>query len=137
MRTTLDDVGSIYFANAAGSGLTKIGFATNVKDRLYALNVGSPVLVKMVGRIPATRGAEKALHAVLAAHRVKGEWYPETFAFGVYDDLGEIVADVGVSQWDEVSWDSYGTALDEAVVTAVHIEAERAMLSNADWLQEA
>lgn len=132
MRTSLDDVGSIYFANAPDTGLTKIGFALNVRDRLYAINVGSPVKVELVGSMPATRAAEKALHTVLKAHRVRGEWYDQRFALCVLDDLGEIVGEVGSSTWDLVSIESLGEALDAAFLTEAHIMSEAEMLATYD-----
>ncbi len=132
MRTSAEDIGAIYFANAAGSGLTKIGFALDVRDRLHGLNVGSPVKITLVSQVLATRAAEKALHQVLKAHRVKGEWYDENLAYSVLDGLGEILAETGVAQWDCISIDSLGEALDAAFLTREAILGDSAMLSEYD-----
>jgi len=137
MRKTLDDLGAIYFAKAIGTGLTKVGFATNVKERISAIKVSSPVEIDLVGHLPATRCAEKALHLILAPHRVKGEWYPDALASCLYCDLGEMVEDVGVARWDHASVDSLGESIDEAFLTGAHIQAERVMIENMEWREDA
>lgn len=75
----------IYFIQAEGVGHIKIGFtdAEGASARLVSLQIGSPVLLKLLGVIPGTVEDEKNLHRRFAAHRVTGEWFrpvPELLA---------------------------------------------------------
>lgn len=67
----------IYFIQAEGVGHIKIGFteAEDAAARLVSLQIGSPVLLKLLGVIPGTMEDEKNLHRRFAAHRVTGEWF--------------------------------------------------------------
>lgn len=125
MRASLEEVGAIYFARPVTGGLTKIGFSTAVRDRIISLNVGSPVAIVLDAALPATRGAEKALHSIIAKHRVKGEWYDEEFASNVYYTLDDALAEVGPSNWDMVSLETFDAAIDAAYLDAEHVMAER------------
>lgn len=107
------DIGSIYFAQAEASGLVKIGFALDVRDRIYSLAVGSPVRVELLGALPALRAAEKALHRALRPKRIKGEWYSAEFAMGVYDDLAELFERSGLALTEAVILDEADALLSE------------------------
>jgi hypothetical protein len=68
----------VYFVE--GGGLVKIGIAQFPEIRLRALQVGSPVPLRLLKVIPIGRKwdayrKEEALHEQFAAHRVHGEWF--------------------------------------------------------------
>jgi len=65
----------VYFIQGAGSGLIKIGFASNLKQRLSALKTGSPVPLTILAHRPGDEEEEAWLHSQLAAHRAHGEWF--------------------------------------------------------------
>lgn len=88
-----ETIGSLYFIEAEGTGLAKIGFSVDVRSRLHTMQSASPVKLVLLGAVGSTAGAEKALHAAHKAQRIRGEWYPLEYAMGIYDDLGEICED--------------------------------------------
>ncbi len=82
--------GFLYFIEAEGTDLAKIGFSIDPISRLYSLQAANASVLVLRGTVNATAGAEKALHALHRTHRVRGEWYPIEYAMGIYDDLGEL-----------------------------------------------
>lgn len=95
--------GFVYAIRADGFGVSKIGFATNLPDRLMHLQSGSWVPLSF-GAVFCLYGAEpsiieKIAHQIAAkrAKRLKGEWFalkPEDAAEVIFDavDLNESVA---------------------------------------------
>lgn len=74
----------VYVVEARGSGLVKIGFATNISHRLQQLRTSSAASLDLLCQIPGGRALEKELHQRFAAHRSHGEWFrfaPEIQAF--------------------------------------------------------
>lgn len=71
-----------------GAGLLKIGFARDVADRLAALQLGSPVPLRVVAYVPGeARKLERWLHLRYKHCRMHGEWFEpgpelEMFAAG-------------------------------------------------------
>lgn len=63
----------VYFIECAGR--IKIGTTKNLKSRLSALHTSSPGEIVVIATIPGDRRIERLLHAKLAAHRVKLEWF--------------------------------------------------------------
>jgi hypothetical protein len=53
----------------------KIGVATDVGDRISALQVGCPFPLTLLGTIRGGVRAETALHAALRAYHARGEWF--------------------------------------------------------------
>lgn len=66
-------VGYICFIKSAG--LVKIGFSTDVANRLSNLRVGCPVDANLVAAIPGTEDTESYFHKTFAKLREKGEWF--------------------------------------------------------------
>lgn len=65
---------SIYFLSDGGKAI-KVGFsASGVERRIKQLSTGS-AHTELIGSVPATPAQERALHVMLAAHRVRGEWF--------------------------------------------------------------
>lgn len=61
----------------AENGLVKIGFASSPKERLRALQTGSPLKLRLRRflKIPDAPVAERGLHERFRKHRVHGEWF--------------------------------------------------------------
>lgn len=76
----------VYFIEAEGLGLVKIGVANCPHDRLRHLDHMSAAPLRLLGAVATDRrGAlEKELHLRFAAHRRRGEWFeahPEIMAY--------------------------------------------------------
>lgn len=69
----LAQVGYVYFIESAG--LVKIGFSTDVINRLSNLRVGCPVDATLVAAIPGTEDTEAYFHKMFSSMRHKGEWF--------------------------------------------------------------
>src|SRR5688572_19771645 len=66
----------IYFIEAVGAGLVKIGFTErDVQDRLRELQTASPHRLKLVASISGDINDESALHKSFAHLRQVGEWF--------------------------------------------------------------
>lgn len=73
----------VYFMQAEGSGLIKIGYSTDPRKRLAQLATMSPEPIHLVAVHPGDRTLEQALHARFRQHRARGEWFypnPELIA---------------------------------------------------------
>ena len=68
-------IGSVYFATTA-AGAVKIGWGTEVRDRILALRVdsGRRLSIKLIVA-PATTRNERALHEFFAEERTAGEFF--------------------------------------------------------------
>jgi hypothetical protein len=69
---------SVYFITCRAVNMVKIGYALaphNVRQRLIGIRVCCPLDVALEMYLPGDEAAEKALHAQLKAHRVRGEWF--------------------------------------------------------------
>lgn len=78
---TLDDylmqTGYVYFIQAIGVDLMKIGFTTHEdpRKRLTHLKIGSPLPLRLITTIPATRYTERKIHRRFAHLWSHGEWF--------------------------------------------------------------
>lgn len=71
------------YAIAAGESV-KIGWSADPQRRFNKIAADNGCECTLLGYIPASRSDERAIHASLAAHRLRGEWFrrsPETEAF--------------------------------------------------------
>lgn len=68
--------GFVYFIRSGDH--IKIGYATNVADRIRELQVGNPTPLQLLGVMPAARPDEKRLHGQFAQTRIVGEWFQAT-----------------------------------------------------------
>jgi hypothetical protein len=69
----------VYFAEAK-DGRIKIGTSGNVERRIANLNGMVPGGCRLLCAIPGDAALEAHLHAVLAKHRVSGEWFEPALA---------------------------------------------------------
>lgn len=71
------EVRYVYFIEAVGVGLIKIGLANCVRKRLASLTPASPVPLRLMCKTPTDRVGtlEKELHVRFAEHRAHGEWF--------------------------------------------------------------
>jgi hypothetical protein len=65
----------VYFIEAIGLDMIKIGIAADVGLRLSNLQTSSPVPLKLLGTMPGGKEMEGILHGMLAGQRVRGEWF--------------------------------------------------------------
>lgn len=66
----------VYFLLAEDVGLVKIGWSGSLYTRISTLQVACPHPTRVVGVIrSATQASEKRIHALLDAHRYRGEWF--------------------------------------------------------------
>jgi len=66
-------VGYVYFIKS--SDMVKIGFSTDVVNRLSNLKVGNPFGSRLVAAIPGTEDTEAYFHKMFAEYRSQGEWF--------------------------------------------------------------
>lgn len=66
---------AIYFVEAIGVSKVKIGFTTNMAQRMRDLSVGSPVPLTLYGLIDGTKDDEKRWHNTWDHLRSHGEWF--------------------------------------------------------------
>jgi hypothetical protein len=72
----------VYFIGA-DEGLVKIGFSNAPLERITAMQLGSPVLLRFLALVEGTPKLERRYHERFAAFRVRGEWFarsPEILA---------------------------------------------------------
>lgn len=65
----------IYVMRAGDTGPCKVGFASNVSQRLKALQTGHHERLRVLHVWEGDRDVEARLHRCLAAHRLHGEWF--------------------------------------------------------------
>lgn len=68
-------IGKIYFVSAPGR--IKIGYTRKPEQRLAQLKAVDMEPLTSLGVIPGTRSLEKRLHALVAPHRIRGEWFAD------------------------------------------------------------
>lgn len=78
----------VYFAKVGDR--IKIGFSTSVPARLKSLATGIPDVIELLATIDGDRGVERAFHARLSKHRIRGEWFRDC------EELREVMTAVGV-----------------------------------------
>ena len=68
----------VYFIRAKGVGAIKVGFTSDLKGRFQNLKGASPVDLEILTSFSGTLEDEKAIHDILADHRLHGEWFKES-----------------------------------------------------------
>lgn len=67
-------IGTVYFiANA--EGFIKIGFTTDLAQRVMTLQVGSPTELRLLGTLAASNRMDRELKHRFRALRLRGEWH--------------------------------------------------------------
>lgn len=86
-----DPYGVVYFVGASTSGPVKIGFTTDrtAESRVAQLQTGSHEELVILGTIEAGPAVERAIHSVLDAHSVRGEWFEREPALALYARLND------------------------------------------------
>lgn len=69
--------GSVYFIEAIGVNLVKIGFTTRgfVSQRVRELQTGNPFKLEELASVEAFKGDEKRAHAKFARQHHLNEWF--------------------------------------------------------------
>lgn len=69
--------GRVYVIEAVGTSWVKIGWTrdTATSERLRALQVASPLELRLVVSIVGGEARERAMHEQFAEYRVRGEWF--------------------------------------------------------------
>lgn len=70
-----EDVARIYFLEAVGCRLVKIGYSLDVLRRVSAIAVSCPVELRLRALLPGGPSDERELHRRFAADRSHGEWF--------------------------------------------------------------
>lgn len=65
----------LYAIQNGEGGPVKIGFSESPWKRFAKIKTDNPTDCRMIGVWAGTEADEQALHAKLAAHRVRGEWF--------------------------------------------------------------
>lgn len=65
----------VYFLQRGSDGPVKIGFATDVKDRVKTLQIASPERLRVIRQIKGNIAVERWLHKNFKKHRLNGEWF--------------------------------------------------------------
>lgn len=65
----------VYFIEAVGLGLVKIGYTADLTERLRKLAPGCPAPLRLLGTVPGGLEIERHYHERLAACRTRGEWF--------------------------------------------------------------
>ena len=80
----LDHSTSVYFLEAAFSGLIKIGIASHLDSRVSSIQSAAQEPISLIGHIPGNRDLEKFLHGVFEPMKHHGEWfYPHWTIYSV------------------------------------------------------
>lgn len=86
-----DPYGVVYFIGAKTSGPIKIGFTTDntVASRLTQLQTAAHEKLIVFGRVSAGPAVERAIHNLLHAHLVRGEWFEREPALAILTRLND------------------------------------------------
>lgn len=80
VHTASDTLGTIYFITRSDEDghPIKIGYSRrNLYMRLKNIQVGNPYPLEFITNVRAHHSTEVQLHAILAPHRMKGEWFEQ------------------------------------------------------------
>lgn len=67
----------VYAVTLPGSERIKVGFTTNLDDRIHTLETGSPFPLKVLLFMPGAFHLETSLHLRLARYRTHREWFQD------------------------------------------------------------
>lgn len=65
----------VYFVQAGEDGPIKVGYSNHVEGRLASLQTAHHAPLRVLLKVPGGLALEAALHAALAPHRLRGEWF--------------------------------------------------------------
>lgn len=67
--------GTIYFIECPALNAVKIGYTTNIKARLSAIQTGNPLPVRVLATFPGTRRQERLIQKALKEFQLMREWF--------------------------------------------------------------
>ena len=70
--------GEIYLVAAPDANMVKIGWTTNLRQRMSALQTGCPERLLLIGSVPGRQYQEREIHKLFAPLRARGEWFRYT-----------------------------------------------------------
>jgi Meiotically up-regulated gene 113 len=73
--STSSSLSLVYFVEAVGLDLIKIGHSRDIGKRMRRLSTGCPAPMRLLGTMPGGEKIERHYHERLAAFRVHGEWF--------------------------------------------------------------
>jgi len=68
-------MGHVYFVQEVESGAIKIGWSSNLRKRVLALQAYSPNKLKLLAAFEGTLDTEKKVHESFKEYRIRGEWF--------------------------------------------------------------
>lgn len=89
--------GWVYFIEASGLGLVKIGWSMDPEGRLRALLTHSPVDMRILTARPGGVKSESALHRHFKALCVRGEWFRHEGELAAF--VESVLRDHGPAPW--------------------------------------
>lgn len=94
-RTKRREVVLIYFLKAGSTSKYKIGYTTNIKQRITKLQIGCPDTLHLVALWNGDTRLERKIHQRYRHHRVRGEWFrlSEGEALDLVINMSDQVAD--------------------------------------------
>ena len=99
-RDFMSLLGPAIYAVKVRGGLVKIGYTSNVRNRVQSLGVGTEAMLAML--LNGTFEEERAIHARLRGHAVKGrEWYSATDP-DVVAIVNEMRAEMGLEPTERI-----------------------------------
>jgi hypothetical protein len=102
--TAMEKQGQIYFVTDGEA--IKIGFATNLKKRMYQLQTSQHFPLFLLGSIIATRDSEAVLHRRFSHLRISREWFRihrEIIDFiDDLDDEGRLIPGTNMEQYENL-----------------------------------
>jgi hypothetical protein len=89
MGNQSESYGVVYFIGPKNTGPVKIGYTANrdAEKRRMQLQTGSAEEYLVLGMIDAGPVVERAIHELLALHRVRGEWFEREAALALLSHL--------------------------------------------------
>jgi hypothetical protein len=101
----------VYIIGQAHDGPVKIGVSTKPRNRLHALQASNPAKLRILAKFRGDRDLEAAVHRLLGAYRLQGEWFERSVAVRTFIDNvlrgiaieGMVIEHVSSdNSWDEV-----------------------------------
>lgn len=69
------DLPMLYFIQAGDDGPIKIGHASSPRERIWDLQSGNHLQLRLLLELPGTVAAERAAHEAFSGLRIRGEWF--------------------------------------------------------------
>jgi hypothetical protein len=93
--------GWVYFIDAMGLNLTKIGWSMRPEGRLRSLELEAPINMRLFSAFPGSISDEAALQRIFRDLRVKGEWFRHEGELQVL--VSKVVEAYGPDPWNRVA----------------------------------